>query len=309
MNVKTQPSSSRAAEMAGTSQKNVPVSNGNEVGNNTQVTYGNGRNGMNTGRGGYSYRGRGGMSGRAMENQKKDNEKSKPKETQVKHIAQKNFTTKNRYAALADEEDDDMQNEIRGIKINIDVACEMGIDISSKERSKWPKELQEYYEQKCMFIGNKEKIEKLKKLIVELNSDIASRSKSIEAKVTEEANDMVTEEMESTGVSRGPALNKVYNELYNNEVKQIQQLNFRKQLAEVELFVVSEQPSSEIDKKGWTKETVEYYEVRVAEIKKNVMDISVVIEDEVGEAYFLSLSFQTHFIINSSSKFDPTLGS
>ncbi|PWA90162.1 Phytosulfokine [Artemisia annua] len=173
-----------------------------------------------------------------------------PKETQVKHIAQRNFTTKNRYAALVDEEGEDVQNELEGIKINIDVACEMGIDISNEERSKWPKELQEYYEQKCLVMGKNEKFEKLKKIVDELNNEITSRSKSIEAKVTEEANDMVAEEMESTGASRGPALKKVYSELYNSEVKQIQQLNFRKLLAEVELFIVLEQPSSEVAKTG-----------------------------------------------------------
>ena len=38
---------------------------------------------------------------------KKDSVNVKGKETQVKHIAQKNFTTKNRYAALVDEEMED----------------------------------------------------------------------------------------------------------------------------------------------------------------------------------------------------------
>ena len=85
----------------------------------------------------------------------------------------------------------------------------MGIDISSEERDKWLKDLQDYYEQKCSFMGKMEKIEKLKKKIIELSNDISSRSKSTEAKVIEEANDLVAEEMESTGVSRDQAFSKV----------------------------------------------------------------------------------------------------
>ena len=311
MNEKTQPSSSKAANVAETSQNHVPHSNGNEVGNNSQFANGNGRNGLNTGRGGYSYRGRGGMSGRGnyggtylnserkysvvnngekgknvvsevTENQKKGNVKAKPKEPQVKHIAQKKFTTKNRFAALASEEEEDVQNEIEGIKIKIDVSCEMGIDISSEERDKWPKDLQDYYEQKCSFMGKMEKIEKLKKKIIKLSNDINSRSKSIEAKVTEEANDMVAEEMESTGVSRDQAFSKVYNEFYSKESKEIQKLNLRKQLADVELFIVSKKPSSEIPTKGWTKEMVEFYDVRVAELSKSGMVNDAVMVDEVG---------------------------
>ncbi|PWA74697.1 Phytosulfokine [Artemisia annua] len=80
---------------------------------------------------------------------------------------------------------------------------------------------------------------------------------------------MVAEEMESSGISRGQAFSKIYNEFYMKEVKEIHKLNFRKQLAEVELFIVSEQPSSDIPTKGWTKEMVEFYDVRVAELSKS----------------------------------------
>ena len=129
---------------------------------------------------------------------------------------------------------------------------------------------------------------KLKEKINELESNISSRCKSIEAKATEEANDRVTEEMESTGDTRSKAFSKVYNDAYNNEVKVIQQLNFRKQLADVELFIVSDQPTSDLTSKGWTKEMMDYYEVRVAEISKSGNDNNkdknfvVVMEDEVG---------------------------
>ena len=117
-------------------------------------------------------------------------------------------------------------------------------------------------------MGKEEKVIKLKEKIAELESSISSRCKSIEAKATEEANDCVTDEMEATGNTRSQAFSKVYNDAYSNEVKVIQQLNFRKQLAEVELFIVFEQPSSDLKSKGWSKEMLDYYEVRIAELSK-----------------------------------------
>ncbi|PWA61076.1 reverse transcriptase domain, Reverse transcriptase zinc-binding domain protein [Artemisia annua] len=230
---KAQPSPTKPNDGAGTSQNNVHPTSNNYMGTNSHTGVNGGRGGVYFGRGGYNVRGRGGMNGRGgmygrgnyggsnlnnekkyvhinasekgknvvseeLTNLKKDSDKVKGKETQVKHIAQKNFTTKNRFAALADDGKEDEQNELIGIKINIDVACEMGIDISNEERSKWPKELQEYYAQKCSIMGKQEKVVKLKEKIVELESNISSRCKSIEAKATEEANDRVTEEMEAT---------------------------------------------------------------------------------------------------------------
>ncbi|PWA38380.1 hypothetical protein CTI12_AA581960 [Artemisia annua] len=232
---KAQPSPTKPNDGAGTSQNNVHPTSNNYMGTNSHTGVNGGRGGVYFGRGGYNVRGRGGMNGRGgmygrgnyggsnlnnekkyvhinasekgknvvseeLTNLKKDSDKVKGKETQVKHIAQKNFTTKNRFEALADDGKEDEQNELIGIKINIDVACEMGIDISNEERSKWPKELQEYYVQKCSIMGKQEKVVKLKEKIVELESNISSRCKSIEAKATEEANDRVTEEMEATGM-------------------------------------------------------------------------------------------------------------
>ena len=53
---------------------------------------------------------------------------------------------------LVDENEDDMMNELQGIKVNIDVACEMGLPIDDEVSSKWPEDLQQYYKDKCVNI-------------------------------------------------------------------------------------------------------------------------------------------------------------
>ncbi|GKB74086.1 hypothetical protein Tco_0935498 [Tanacetum coccineum] len=74
-------------------------------------------------------------------------------ETQVKYITQRYFSMSNRYSVLVDENDEDnedKENEWQGIKINIDVACDMSMFIDDAVSKKWPQELQEYYKDKCV---------------------------------------------------------------------------------------------------------------------------------------------------------------
>ncbi|PWA81816.1 zinc knuckle CX2CX4HX4C [Artemisia annua] len=134
--------------------------------------------GMYIRRGGPGFRGRGGYNGRGgytsyqvntdkknvqmkssdkgkevvvegIKNQEKNKEMNNGKEDKVKFIAQRNFTSKNRFDALAKGEGDDSGNEWQGVKVNIDVACEMGIPFDEDEVVKWPNDLQAYYKEKC----------------------------------------------------------------------------------------------------------------------------------------------------------------
>ncbi|GJR22235.1 hypothetical protein Tco_0970762 [Tanacetum coccineum] len=84
-----------------------------------------------------------------MKKQEVDKETRKDQTTQVKHIAQNNFSLNNRFSALTDEEQDDKLNEWQGIKINIDVGYDMRVLIDEEESVKLPQDLQEYYKTKC----------------------------------------------------------------------------------------------------------------------------------------------------------------
>ncbi|PWA52653.1 zinc knuckle CX2CX4HX4C [Artemisia annua] len=197
---------------------------------------GNARYGANMGRGGSSFKGRGGFSGRGgysgvqMSSEKryvagKSNEKEKEivtgdkqqqgkkkdvvvegvKESQVKYIAQRDFKTNNRYSVLANESVEDTMNELQGIKVKIDVACEMGIPIDEEESKKWHEELQRYYEEKCVAMQKNEKKALLQNKIKLLEKEIVASNRGIELKSKKEAEEGVANEMECTGNSRSQA--------------------------------------------------------------------------------------------------------
>ncbi|PWA45578.1 hypothetical protein CTI12_AA513710 [Artemisia annua] len=260
------------------------------------------RNGMYYGRGGASMRGTGGLNGRwgygganvinerrtipgknsvrekmpiseGIQKKGKENVVTKAKENQVKNITQKNFSTNNRYEALANVDDEDTQNELLGIRVNIDVAVEMGISIDKEERENGLRS--------C---------------------------KNIMRKMAE---DMVEGEMEATGVSRGQAFGEVYDSVCKEELKRIHELTLVKQLAEVELFVVSEQPFTSLIKESWTEDMIEFYENRFlgnigsGNMEDNVSKSDEVMVDEVGN----DTTAHASFIIqnNASSSADAAM--
>ncbi|GJT01521.1 zinc knuckle CX2CX4HX4C containing protein [Tanacetum coccineum] len=110
--------------------------------------------GMNIGRGGFSTRGRGGFNDRGgfngmQKNEErkyvpvKDNGKEKVSGVQSMKKQEMDKGDKKTQALAEDNEEgkDDKENEWQGIRINIDVACDMGIPIDEEESSKWPQEL------------------------------------------------------------------------------------------------------------------------------------------------------------------------
>lgn len=176
--VKTQVSFSRPVGVNANTKTQAEVNGGAGVWNNNVSGANNSRSGVYYSRGGTSITGRGGMNGRGgyggfnvnnerksapgrgnmndkqpasedLKKQGKNKEVKKGTNNHVAHIAQKNFSTSNRYAALVDEGGENEQNEMLGIRVNIDVAVEMGIEINKEVRDKWPEELQVYYESKC----------------------------------------------------------------------------------------------------------------------------------------------------------------
>ncbi|PWA81997.1 zinc knuckle CX2CX4HX4C [Artemisia annua] len=137
-----------------------------------------------------------------MQNQEKNKGGNSGRSSQVKHISQRNFNTKNRYSVLATEVDDGNENEWQGVKVNIDVACEMGIPFDEEEVLKWPQNLQEYYKMKYDAMKKSDKRDLLLNKIKIIENDILTSNKNIEVNSHKLANEGVAFEMESTGASR-----------------------------------------------------------------------------------------------------------
>ncbi|GJU49344.1 putative nucleotidyltransferase, ribonuclease H [Tanacetum coccineum] len=147
------------------------------------------RGGVYLGRGGFGSRGRGSFYSRGGFNEV-DKEKNKNQDTQVKHIAQKNFSLNNRFSALAEEDDE-------------------------KYSMKWPQDLQDYYKEKCNGMKEVEIGKVLQNKISILQHDIDLSTSNLESNANKKAEEGVTFKMENNGNSR----NQAYVEIYDREFK------------------------------------------------------------------------------------------
>lgn len=64
------------------------------------------------------------------------------------------------------------------------------------------------------------------------------------------------------------AFGVVYNNEYKKEMDRINGLVMKKQVAEVELFVLGGKPLTDEIKGSWSKEMIEFYKIRVADYEK-----------------------------------------
>ena len=132
----------------------------------------------------------------------------------------------------------------------------------------WPKDLQDYYKLKYDTMKKNDKKALLLNKIKILNKDIATSKNEIEVKSQRSANEGVVFEMENTGVNREQAFGIVFDKAYRQEVVRIQGLMLRKQIAEVELFILSGKPLNDEVRKGWNDEMIEFYVNRLNEMEK-----------------------------------------
>ena len=128
-----------------------------------------------------------------------------------------------------------------------------------------------------------------------LDKDIVAGNKGIELNSKKKAEQSVVYEMERSGVSRNQAFGVVYEEEYKKEVVRIQNLVLKRQLVEVELFIISEQPLNDVTKKGWTEDMIMFYESRIA---KNMQSDDLT--NEVGVDQSAHADFMTQNIVSNS---------
>ena len=83
-----------------------------------------------------------------------------------------------------------------------------------------------------------------------LQKEIVGSNRDIDAMVKKKTESLVTEEMECTGASRSQAYSNLHDKIYRGEMDRIKGLSLKKQMAEVELFIISEQPFTSSVKEG-----------------------------------------------------------
>ena len=113
-------------------------------------------------------------------------------------------------------------------------------------------------------------------------------------------------EMDNTGANREQAFGVVYNDAYRRELARIQEVVLKKQLADVELFILSGKPFSDAVKEGWTSDMLEFYTDRMTQNGKDkCKDGDVVssmgnMEDEVGNDNSTHAEFMTQNIVSNA---------
>ena len=171
---------------------------------------------------------------------------------------------------------------------------------------KWPLDLQEYYKKKCAAMKNSDKRDLLINKIRILTGNIDTSRANIEQNCHKLASEAVVFEMESTGTSREQAFGAVYNEVFKKEMSRIHGMVLKKQLAEVELFILSGKPFTEAMKQGWSDDMVEFYMDRITKMDEgmnkegDVLKTDVVMDEEVGNDNSAHAEFITQNIVSNA---------
>ncbi|GKA33214.1 RNA-directed DNA polymerase, eukaryota, reverse transcriptase zinc-binding domain protein, partial [Tanacetum coccineum] len=217
---------------------------------NGNASYGFNRQ-RNNFRGGYGGRGRGGLNGRGFGDQ--------------------------RY----------FRND--NIQQRIDLACEKGVHISIEEKNSWDEELRNYFIMKMQEVIKRENVDDLKAKISNLGKQIGHSNKMIAIETRDRANNMVKSVMVEKGLSKNQAYQKIYDEVYRDELDRIKVLDMRKQCAEVELFFKTGQVFTVYELETWTDEKLEFYKASIGEkaydkcVEMIRMDTNEGINNEVVE--------------------------
>ncbi|GJT75531.1 RNA-directed DNA polymerase, eukaryota, reverse transcriptase zinc-binding domain protein [Tanacetum coccineum] len=291
--------------------------------------------GIGNSRGGYNNRGRGGRSGRGgfyqrtsmdganrnfvpvknvqrvdevhmMDEKGGDNLKDKGKS--VANASKGNgkksnndnvVNVKNSFKVLSDEAIEIGGDEWVLMKGKIDLACDLGMTIGVSEKSRWSKDLFQYYDEKCKAKAETNIVEALKWRISKLNKDISVGHTNISTVANDGAKKQCVGIMKKEGITRNQAFLKVYDEIYRGELLKINGWRLEKQKAEVELFFYTKSELTEEIKDTWTDEMVAQYETlvgkKVDDMIRESFDEGVVecIEEEVAEDTLGSAEFMT----------------
>ncbi|GJZ67450.1 RNA-directed DNA polymerase, eukaryota, reverse transcriptase zinc-binding domain protein [Tanacetum coccineum] len=212
-------------------------------------------------------------------------------------VKQNVINIKNSFNALVEEIVEEGDDEWIQEKSKIDLACDLGMKITEGEKKRWSKDLRKYYDDKCAVKAKDNLVEGLKWRISKLQKDISYGHNNVAMLANTKANESCKEIMKETRMTHNQAYLKVYDEIYRDELNKIKEWVGEKQLAEVELFFLSEQVLTDEVRNSWTEEMIAKFKGLVGErvddmIKKqfeeNMMEC---MNDEVAEETHGSYAF------------------
>ncbi|GJY90172.1 hypothetical protein Tco_0505368 [Tanacetum coccineum] len=223
---------------------------------------------------------RNGVNKGSMDSGKKDSRKKNMK---------KHNTTDNRFAELIDESEIEKNLEWESMRQRIDLACEKVVHISIEEKNSWDEELINYFMINMQEVIKRVNVSDLKVKISNLKKQIGHSNKMIAIETRDRANKMVKSVMVERGLTENQAYQKIFDEVYRDELDRIKVLDMRKQCAKPELFFKTGQVFTIYELETWTDEMLEFYKASIGEeaymkiFKQIRSDSNESIDDEIDE--------------------------
>ncbi|GJY57634.1 RNA-directed DNA polymerase, eukaryota, reverse transcriptase zinc-binding domain protein [Tanacetum coccineum] len=189
--------------------------------------------GESSSRGGFGRRYRGGMNGRGYGDQRYS------KNEGVQYVPVKKNVSTSESDKVNEQNDRGMStieidrtksgtsgssNIKDDVKTKIDEAFKNDLHVSREEINSWHGDLKEYYNKKCHESIRKTDVEELKLKITNMERKIAYSNKMIAIESRNKANNMCKSIMEEEGISKNQAYQKVFDEVYRDELERIKEM-------------------------------------------------------------------------------------
>ncbi|GJX06167.1 RNA-directed DNA polymerase, eukaryota, reverse transcriptase zinc-binding domain protein [Tanacetum coccineum] len=140
----------------------------------------------------------------------------------------KNISTMNRFDVLAEDIEKEDNSVWKEVKIQVDVASDMGISVSNEVIKGWSDDMVKFYKEewsKRVKKGITPK-EKLKSKIDELGSRIIHLNRNLHVNANMNALKMVKDSVEATGATSDGSYEKFYSQTYKNELLKVKELQW-----------------------------------------------------------------------------------
>ncbi|GKE50314.1 hypothetical protein Tco_1481572, partial [Tanacetum coccineum] len=135
----------------------------------------------------------------------------------------RNINTKNRFEVLGEENESNVSDIWKEVKIHVDVACDMGIPVSEDVISSWSADMVKFYDEEWTkrVKWNVTLEEMLKTKISDLYADIVHLNRNLHVNAKTNALRMIKDFEEATGEKDNDSYEKFFYQTYKEEVIKI----------------------------------------------------------------------------------------
>ncbi|GJT13944.1 hypothetical protein Tco_0860986 [Tanacetum coccineum] len=218
-------------------------------------------------------------------------------------------SVENRFDVLNEVIDVEVSDDWEEVRARITTACNSGLPIAEEEINKWPDDIVKLYKEKWKKRSYVEKSPaelKLIEVMESLHNRIVQLNENLHVNARANALRLVKETDDATGVKSNSNLyTKFYDQSCREDLIKVEELQWERRRAEVDLFMLAKRPLMDDFKEIWTDDMVEYFVERCEEIKNDeknghyAEDSGFDDMEEVGEDVSGSANFVTQNEVSS----------